>query len=236
MVDQLQNALVNSEDEGHSEASLIRETRPSELEGVINELLAIALQRRLDTPAAALVAAHALCAAAPPLTAASFDELVSAGMVEAALALARTEVGANSLADALADHGALDAGGEPPLRGYLHAAAAAGASQHMVKALLAAGCRVGQRARDGSTPLHEAAAGGHLATCRALIAAGAEVLARNGKGRTAKQLAGLLPEVREFLEEEEEAAKRCKRERDEAVWGSAVAATQTASALRTGCV
>lgn len=154
----------------------------------------------------------------------TFGELAARGLPHAAVALARLEAGGQDLREA----DATSSGGS-----YLHAAAAAGASAAVVEALIAAGCAInGHDGGAGDTPLHVAAASGHLDTCQALLAAGADLLSRNSHGRTARAQGGVGLEALALLAEAEEAVKRQR----EALWGAKLQATQTESACRLGCL
>ena len=59
----------------------------------------------------------------------------------------------------------------------------------MVKALVARGADVHAQQQDGATPLHNAAALGHLEVVKALLQSGASVQALDNMGQTAQQLA-----------------------------------------------
>lgn len=153
----------------------------------------------------------------------TFEELAAHGLARTAVAAARLEAGTRDLREAEAT----PAGGS-----YLHAAAAAGAGMAVIQALLEAGCALDGHDGEGDTPLHAAAAAGHLDACAALLAAGADVLARNGRGRTARLQGGVPQAVKAALEEAEGEQKR----RREAVFAAKLAATQTQSACRLGCL
>ena len=102
----------------------------------------------------------------------------------------------------------------------------------MIQALVDAGCTLDGHDGEGDTPLHAAAAAGHLATCEALLAAGADVFARNGRGRTARLQGGVPAPVKAALEGAEARARQAR----EALFSAKLAATQTQSACRLGCL
>lgn len=163
-----------------------------------------------------------------PLLGATFDELAARGLPQAAVALAQREAGGDDLREAEAT----SEGGS-----YLHAAAAAGAGAQVLAALVAAGCALDGRDGEGKcTALHAAARAGHLATCRALLELGADPLARNCAGRTAAAHGGMGDELKALLAEAEAAAKERRAEQMRGAWDAKMRATQTESALRTGCV
>ena len=58
-----------------------------------------------------------------------------------------------------------------------------------MKVLVEAGGDVEAKDEDGETPLHWAAAEGHVYVIRALVAAGADVEAKNKDGKTPRDLA-----------------------------------------------
>jgi hypothetical protein len=84
--------------------------------------------------------------------------------------------------------------------------------------------------KEGDTALFIAARGAAPCACRALIAAGTDVLVRNTRNRTAGTQIKLDPAVREYLFEEEEAARAARAGRNKQLWDGKLAATQTASA------
>ena len=157
---------------------------------------------------------------------AEFEALVAANNAEEAVACAQRHSGCENLREATAGGGSSAS--------WLHVAAAAGASEGVVRALLGAGCALQGLTLDDrkDTPLHVAAAENQLATCQALVAAGVDATLRNGRGRTPRQQPGLEPEVVECLVAAEEASRR----RKEAAWGAAVQGTQTQSACLARCV
>ena len=118
--------------EATDEAAVLRGS-PGSATGDASDLLALAVKRRLDATAAALLTG-------PTSTGAwiGMGELVRADMADSAVALARKEAGpgAQDLAEAVAE--------ETDNNGFLHVAAGAGASARMVQALMAAGCRPNQ--------------------------------------------------------------------------------------------
>ncbi|KIZ04021.1 hypothetical protein MNEG_3934 [Monoraphidium neglectum] len=114
---------------------------------------------------------------------------------------------------------------------HLHLAAARpGDNGALCSALVAAGVPVDAVNKEGDTALFIAARGAAPCACRALIAAGTDVLVRNTRNRTAGTQIKLDPAVREYLFEEEEAARAARAGRNKQLWDGKLAATQTASA------
>lgn len=200
---------------------------PSQPPDTIAEALRRAVAARDDGAAAAILCQLGAAAAdgtPPPLLRTTFEELAAAGLAAAALAMARLEVAGEELgeADTTADGGT-----------FLHVAAAAGAGAPVLQALIQAGCAIDAHDGSGCTALHAAAAAGRLATCAALLAEGADPLARDGNGRTARLQGGSVPaDVKALLAEAEEAT----RQRRGAVLWAKLAAMQTQSAFRVGCL
>jgi uncharacterized protein len=71
----------------------------------------------------------------------------------------------------------------------LNAAIALNPSADIVEALLQQGANVNSRQHGGHTPLHEAAAAGHVDLVKLLLAHGADVSITDDSGKTARQLA-----------------------------------------------
>jgi hypothetical protein len=159
-----------------------------------------------------------------------FEDLAARCLPLAAVALARLEAGCPGGTDLGEADGTTDGGS------YLHAAAAAGAGSAVLEALLAAGCALDAADDAGDTALHVAARAGCLVTVRALVAAGADALARNGSGRTPRAQSGVSQEAKAILVDAEEACRQRRAAKQAAVWDERMRSTQTASALRTGCV
>lgn len=87
---------------------------------------------------------------------------------------------------------------------------------------------------DGDSPLHVAATGGHMQLCKLLIENGADPLIRNGKNRTPGGQVHLDADIKEYLKDQEEAAKHLKRQKQAETWNEKMRATQTQNACGVG--
>ncbi|KAG2430363.1 hypothetical protein HYH02_013725 [Chlamydomonas schloesseri] len=152
-----------------------------------------------------------------------FTRLVAAGLGKAAMAYVARFEPEHAAGDCVVD----EASGNT----RLHAVAEAGACYDVVAALLSLGLSPNVVNREGDTPLHVAARGGHMEVCKALVAGGADVLRRNNKNRTPKTQLKLPEAVKEYLEVAEEEFRAAKEAKKSALWDDKMKATQTESAF-----
>ncbi|KAG2444244.1 hypothetical protein HXX76_001001 [Chlamydomonas incerta] len=152
-----------------------------------------------------------------------FTRLVAAGLGKAAMAyVARFEP----------EHAAADCVVDPASgNSHLHLVAEAGAGQEVVAALLSLGLSPNVVNKEGDTPLHVAARGGHIEVCKALVAGGADVLRRNNKNRTPKTQLKLTEAAKAYLEAAEEEFRAAKDAKKSALWDDKMRSTQTESAF-----
>ncbi|PNH12207.1 Ankyrin-3 [Tetrabaena socialis] len=152
-----------------------------------------------------------------------FKTLVSAGLGKAAMTYVM-RFDAEHAGDAAVD----DSGNT-----HLHLVAESGASYEVVAALMSLGLSANKINREGDTPLHVAARGGHVEVCRGLVDGGADLLRRNAKNRTPRSQVKLPEASKQYLAEAEEAFKEVKEAKKSSLWDDKMRATQTESAFGT---
>ncbi|PNW87956.1 hypothetical protein CHLRE_01g008500v5 [Chlamydomonas reinhardtii] len=152
-----------------------------------------------------------------------FTRLVAAGLGKAAMAYVARFEPEHAAADCVVD--------EASGNSHLHLVAEAGAAAEVVSALLSLGLSPNVVNKEGDTPLHLAARGGHIEACRALVAGGADLLRRNNKNRTPKTQLKLPEAAKAYLEVAEEEFKAAKEAKKSALWDDKMKGTQTESAF-----
>ncbi|EFJ43608.1 hypothetical protein VOLCADRAFT_121415 [Volvox carteri f. nagariensis] len=150
-----------------------------------------------------------------------FKTFIAAGLGRAAMAYVK-RFDAEHAGDAPVD----DAGNT-----YLHLVAESGGSYDVVTAMMSLGLNPNTANKEGDSPLHVAARGGHVEVCRALVDGGADVLKRNNKNRTPRSQLKLPDNTKDYLAEAEESFKAAKDAKKGALWDDKMKATQTESAF-----